>query len=163
MYLIDANALSKLTPAQRASEFFRARCRIPEEVLHEARWFRDAEQLEGVEYRTTGRVLEILREVMATVPVYDTTLVDLYANKGNADPLIVACAVDGTREAERALFGPTWAIVSNDNAVRAKAQESGIDVRTSEQFAAETQDAWGYETFEPNPDEQSPSTHPNPT
>lgn len=135
-YLIDSNALSKLTPEQRAGEFFLKNCLVPSEVLHEARWFPDVEQLKAVEYRTTARVLGVLREVMTTVPVGDTALVDLYANRGNADPLIVACAVDAKREVEEGLFGPTWAIVSNDNAVRAKAAEFGIEVRTSAEFDA---------------------------
>ena len=134
-YLVDSNALSKLTPNQRAGNFFQTRCQIPEEVLYEARWFRDVEELEAVLYRTTGRVLTILIEVMSTVPDDDTSLVDLYANRGNADPLIVACALDAQREVEQGLFGETWVVVSNDKAVRATAQQFGIEVRTSGEFA----------------------------
>lgn len=48
-----------------------------------------------------------------------------------ADPLLVACAVDAQRENEQYLFAPVWVIVSNDNAVRAKAVEFGIRVLTS--------------------------------
>ncbi|UCZ60145.1 hypothetical protein [Mycolicibacterium phocaicum] len=135
-YLIDCNALSKLTRKQRSSGFFRKNCRIPTEVLYEARWFPDIHQLSDVEYKTTGSVLVILAEVMATVPVGDKKLVDLYANQGNADPLIVACAVDATREREQQLFGETWAIVSDDKAVRAKANEFDIEILASEEFIA---------------------------
>lgn len=106
------------------------------EVLHEARGFPDADHLRAVEYRTTGQILTILKEVMATVPSDDTTLVDLYANRGNADPLLVACALDAKREEEQGLFGHTWAIVSNDKAVRDKAAEFDIEVLTSDEFAA---------------------------
>lgn len=135
-YLIDCNALSKLTKDQRASGFFRTNCRIPTEVLYEARWFPDVRQLSEVEYKTTGSVLAILAEVMATVPVDDKKLVDLYANQGNADPLIVACAVDAMREREQQLFGEAWAIVSDDKAVRAKANEFDIEILASEKFIA---------------------------
>jgi hypothetical protein len=135
-YLIDNNALSKLTRQQRASNFFHQNCLIPTEVLHEARGYPDADQLSAVEYRTTGRVLGILGEVMATVASDDTTLVDLYGNRGNADPLLVACALDGNRDAEDGLFGWTWVIVSNDKAVRAKASSFDIKVRTSDEFAS---------------------------
>lgn len=48
-YLIDNNVLSHLSPEQRASGFFRTRCRIPAEVLHEAEGYPDAETLKDVE------------------------------------------------------------------------------------------------------------------
>lgn len=35
---------------------------------------------------------------MATISIDDTSLVDLYANLGNADPILVACALDGIRD-----------------------------------------------------------------
>lgn len=134
-YLIDNNALNRLTPQQRASDFFRQTCRIPSEVLHEAELFPDADALKENEYPTTRHVLEVLTKVMATVPTDDTKLVDLYANRGGADPYIIACALEGKRETEDRLFGPVWVIVSNDNAVRAKAIEFDIEVRTSSEFA----------------------------
>lgn len=135
-YVIDNNALSYLKRRQRTSEFFRKQCHIPTEVLHEARGFPDIEELRKLEYPTTGHLLRILIEVMATVPATDTGLVDLYANRGNADPLVVACAIEGQRESDDALFGPTWVVVSEDKAVRAKATEFRIEVRTNEQFVA---------------------------
>lgn len=127
MYLIDNNVLSHLSPARRTSEFFRTQCRIPSEVLHEADGYSDAEVLKEVEYPTTASVLKFLQTVMATVTEEDTALVNLYANKGAADPLLVACALDGIRESEKCLFGPAWIIVSNDKAVRAKALELGVE------------------------------------
>ncbi|MGE2728974.1 hypothetical protein ACQI4F_05835 [Mycolicibacterium vaccae] len=72
---------------------------------------------------------------MATVHVADTSLVDLYANQGNADPLIVACALDARSQDEDKLFGPVWMIVSDDRAVREKAVEFCVEVRTSKEFA----------------------------
>lgn len=134
-YLIDTNALSSLTPLQRASDFFRERCRIPSEVLYEARFFPDIKSLKANEYPTTPRVLDILVSVMATVPAGDTKLVDLYRNRGNADPLVVACALDGARDSGGLLFGPSWVVVSRDRAVRDKACEFEIETITSDEFA----------------------------
>jgi len=137
MYLIDNNVLSHLTPNQRESAFFLEHCRIPTEVIYEAGSL-DEDSFKTVEYPTTGRVLAALRVVMASVPAGDTTLVNLYANKGGADPILVACALDGNFDTAEHLFGPTWSIVSNDKAVRAKAHDFDIEVFTREQFATET-------------------------
>lgn len=142
IYLLDNNVLSHLSPGQRASRFFRERCRVPSEVIYEAGGPAEAKLPKEVEYPTTVRLLGILREVMATVPAGDMTLVDLYANKGNADPLLIACALDAIREDAKLLFGPTWSIVSNDKAVRAKAGEFDIETRTREQFMDETRSEW---------------------
>ncbi|HZL05310.1 MAG TPA: hypothetical protein VFE45_07810 [Coriobacteriia bacterium] len=133
-YVIDNNTLTQLKRSQRASEFFREKAHIPSEVLHEAQGFPDVEDLRRNEYPTTPEVLSILVEVMATVPVNDTRLVDLYANRGNADPLLIACAIGGQRGSDELLFGPTWVVVSGDKAVQAKAVEFGIEVRTNDQF-----------------------------
>lgn len=143
MYLIDTNVLSHLSTDQRASRFFRDRCRVPSEVIHEAGGLVAAKLPKEVIYPTTVRVLGVLRGVMATMPIGITALVDLYANKGNADPLLIACALDATRQDADLLFGPTWIVVSNDNAVRAKAEEFGVETRTREQFIDETRSAWG--------------------
>jgi len=142
VYLIDNNVLSHLSSAQRASTFFRTQCRIPAEVLHEADGYADADALKAVEYPTTASVLGYLHMVMATVPEDDTALVNLYANKGAADPMLVACALDGMDDSKKGLFGPTWIIVSNDKAVRAKASEFGITSCTRDDFAARTQGNW---------------------
>lgn len=142
MYLIDNNALSHLSLAQRASEFFHTRCRIPSEVLHEAQGYPDSDALKAVEYPTTASVLRFLRTVMSTVAEDDTALVNLYANKGAADPILVACAMDAMQESASLLFGPTWAVVSNDKAVRAKAAELGVKSLTREEFISRTQHCW---------------------
>ena len=134
-YLIDNNTLAKLNRAQRASEFFFSHCLLPTEVLYEARGFPDARQLGRLQYPTNGRILRILGEVMATIPTDDTPLVDLYANRGNADPTLVARALNSIREAEDELFGWEWIIVSNNNAVRRKAAEFGIETLLSDQFS----------------------------
>ena len=139
MYLLDNNVLSHLSPEQRATRFFRDQCRVPSEVIHEAGGAAEAKLPKEVEYPTTVRVLSILREVMATVPAGDMALVNLYANKGNADSMLIACALDAIREDEQFLVRPTWVIVSNDKAVLAKAREFNIETRTREQFIDEVQ------------------------
>lgn len=142
LYLLDNNALSHLTRAQRASAFFHERCALPSEIIHEAGGYPDAASFKDVEYPTTANVLKHLATVMATVPTDDTTLVNLYANKGAADPMLIACALDGMEEAATALWGPIWVIVSNDNAVLAKAAELGVESCTRQQFLARTTTDW---------------------
>lgn len=143
MYLLDNNALSHLSRAQRSSAFFAERCRIPTEVLHEAAGYPDSANFKQIEYPTTARVLEVLVQIMSTVQPTDTKLVNLYANKGAADPLLIACALHGSEEASALLWGPTWIVVSNDKAVQAKCAEYGVETRSREQFLAETSCAWG--------------------
>lgn len=133
-YLLDNNALSRLTVEERSTPFIREHCRIPSEVLHEARFLPDIVSLTELEYRTTGRVLHHLQRVMKRVPVDDVRLVNLYSGKGNADPMLVACALDAVHEEEEGLFGDEWAIFSNDDAVLAMARLFGITVLTSSEL-----------------------------
>ncbi len=137
-YLIDNNALAALGRNRRATDFFRTHCRIPNEVLHEAREFPDLSELAALEYEAlpevVGRVLVQLKAVMRTVPIGETDLVDLYANKGNADPIIVACALDARAQEECTLMPATWTIVSDDCAVRAKSRDFEIPVLSSDEF-----------------------------
>jgi hypothetical protein len=71
---------------------------------------------------------------MATVLVFNMKLVDLYANQGNADPLVVAYAIDGQRKSDDGLFGSAWVVVSGDKAVQAKAAELDVEVKTNVEF-----------------------------
>ncbi len=135
-YLVDNNVLSKLSREQRSSQFFRDQCRIPSEVLHEARDYPDINALKQLEYPTTPDVLLWMQQIMATIPPSDTALVDLYANKGNADPLILACALDAQRRDEVYLWATTWVVVSDDRAVQDKALELEVQMRTGAQFMA---------------------------
>ncbi|WP_440711951.1 hypothetical protein [Gordonia sp. FQ] len=135
-YLIDNNVLTKLTAEIRAGTFFTARCHIPTEVLHEARDYPDYPILAKREYRTSPGVLRQLVTVLATVPSEDSKLLNLYANQGNADPLIIACALDGESKNADKLFGPTWVVVSDDEAVQSKARELNVPVLTSVEFMA---------------------------
>ena len=142
LFLLDNNALSHLTVAQRASVFFREHCYLPTEIIHEAEGYPDAGSFRGNEYPTTATVLKHLIAVMATVAPDDTTLVNLYANKGAADPILIACALDAMDEASQHLWGPTWTIVTNDKAVLAKANELRVGACTREDFLFRTKGDW---------------------
>jgi len=135
-YLLDNNVLARLTPEERSMTFVQEHCRIPSEVLHEARFLPDADALIELEYRTTGRVLRQLQLVMESVRVDDVRLVNLYSGQGNADPMLVACALDAVHDADEGLFGDEWVIVSNDEAVLALAQRFTITTLTSTDFDA---------------------------
>lgn len=143
MYLLDNNVLSHLSRAQRASDFFLTRCRLPTEVIHEAIGYPDATTFGRVEYPTTADVLRHLRNVMVSVAVGDTALVNLYANKGAADPMLIACALDGMENRTEYLFGDTWVVVSNDKAVRAKATQLSVESLSRQEFFQATQHRWG--------------------
>lgn len=133
-YLLDNNVLGKISRRDRNGEFVRTLCRIPSEVLYEASGYPDIATLAELEYPTTIKVLGILAEVMATVDVGDTSLVDLYHNRGNADPLLIACALDAQRASSKFLIGDDWVIVSDDHAVQTRATAFGVEFLTSASF-----------------------------
>lgn len=135
-YVIDNNTLGLLSRTQRASIFFQQNAHIPSEVLYEARGFPDIGILQQNEYKTTPSVLSQLARVMATIDPTDTRLVNLYANRGNADPIVIACALDGQDRDSQYLDSPPWLVVSDDKAVRAKAEEFNLTVITNTQLAA---------------------------
>ncbi|NHI16783.1 hypothetical protein [Microbacterium excoecariae] len=135
-FVIDTNALSQLGRRRRESEFFLQNAVIPEEVMHEASGFPDVATMRDNVHPTTPRVLHWLSQIMATVPSGDTSLVDLYANRGNADPLVVACALEGQEHDNQLLLSPEWVVVTADEAVWNKAQEFGLTVLSNSEFAA---------------------------
>jgi hypothetical protein len=126
-YLIDNNALGPLGEKRKKSAFFAEHCRVPEEVAYESRRAKHAKLLEPLTIAMTPAVLVQLAEVMRTVPVGDDQLVDLYNNKGAADPIIVAmaCVLDNED-----LFADNWVIVTEDKAVLAKAKEFSVDTES---------------------------------
>lgn len=132
-YLLDNNALTKLSSDQRASTFFLEQCRVPDEVLYEAGPARAA-GFEAIRYPTTPTVLRAVQKVMETVPAGDTKFVDLYRNKGNADPFLVACALVEEELAATMLVRPHWVVVTDDNAVRRKTDEFDISWLASKAF-----------------------------
>lgn len=83
----------------------------------------------------TPQILQNLLEIMTKVPTDDTRLVDLYSNKGKADPIIVAYALAQNSLNADGLF-PLYEvyIVTNDKAVRELGQSFSIKVLSSEDF-----------------------------
>src|SRR5689334_10264949 len=116
-YLVDNNALITLGRTRVASPFFRAHCQVTTDVLHEADEHTHHAQLKASAYPRTPAVLERIRTVMSELAVGDTSLIDLYGNKGSADPGLVASALDGTASGEDVLFSDAWIVVTNDGGV----------------------------------------------
>lgn len=131
MYLIDNNALGPLGDRKK-STFFKDHCRVPADVAYESRRAKHAKLLEPVTIEMTPGMLAQLADVMRTVPVGHTGLINLYTCKGTADPILVAMAVVLRTED---LFSDTWVIVTEDKEVRAKAKEFWIDTLTPKELA----------------------------
>lgn len=133
IYLVDNNVLTRLGREERASVFLRSQCHVTEDVLHEARGF--ADELGGVPVRpVSGAVLRSLAHVMGTVDPQDTSLVDLYANKGSADPVLVAVAIDMADEEAQTLVPRQVVLVTGDKAVALTAQRLGVSTLGFEDF-----------------------------
>jgi hypothetical protein len=124
-YLLDANVLSRLTADQRASAFVSERCRVPSDVMYEVRGLTDLAAISRIELPIDPKTLERLRDVMTSIAPEDRSLVDLYRNKGAADPVIVAAALVADY-GEDQLWQTQWHIVSDDGAVRATASTFGV-------------------------------------
>ncbi|MDO8308222.1 MAG: hypothetical protein Q7V58_07675 [Actinomycetota bacterium] len=135
MYLLDNNVLGTLGKERRESSFFRERCRVPAEVAHEARRVAYAKTLDALTIAMAPDVLTQLVEVMKTVPVGSTQLIDLYGNKGAADPILVAMALALNNPAVPSLFSDTWVIVTNDKDVHAKALEFSVGTLLPKELA----------------------------
>lgn len=125
-YLVDNNALIALGRDRVASAFFRAYCQVTTDVLREAEEHPHLAQLQANAYPLTPAVLSQLRTVMTQLTIGDTSLVDLYANKGTADPGLVASALDAMAANEGVLFHEEWAVVTNDRGVAAAAARHGV-------------------------------------
>lgn len=134
-FLVDNNALVALKRDRIRSAFFRTYCRVTIDVLREASEHPDRAALAQDAYELTPAVLEQVRAVMKTVEVGDTGLVDLYKNKGAADPGLIASAIDAIAADEGKLFCDTWVIVTNDRAVEAKAAKFRVATIKPEELA----------------------------
>ena len=133
-YLLDTNALSRLTRAERASRFVRTRCGITEDVLWESRGLADAQQLKALVQPTTAHALTVIQEIMAEVPAGDLKLINLYGNKGAADPGLVACAIAARARSNDTLFQQDWVVVTDDGEVRTTAERFDIGWISSSDF-----------------------------
>lgn len=135
-YLVDTNTLTQLKKQRRASKFFKQNARIPADVLVEAEQFPDIASLRELEYEITPGVLRELITVMASVDSHDTKLVDLYANRGGADPVVIASALNAIAQESQYLNPQEWVVVTGDNAVRSKATALDLLVISNKDFAA---------------------------
>ena len=134
IFLVDTNAFGQVSQ-YRQSAFFLENVRIPEAVLDEIGKPSDLNTLQRCKYHTTISVLRELKKVMETIPEDDVKLVDLYANKGHADPLIIACALDlQTKEDDKLFAIQQPIIVTNDKAVARKATKFQIEVISGDDF-----------------------------
>ena len=134
-YLVDTVTLSRMTANQRASAFMHNRCRIPEEIIYEARGLPDVEMLKPLIYPITTTVLENVKVVLATTKAEDK-VVDLYRNEGNGDVMLLATALTEMSVSEVQLFGDRWIIATADKGLTRKAVELGVLTCTSDQFIA---------------------------
>lgn len=134
-YVVDTNALIQLRKFRRSSAFFKRNVVIPAEVLREAEKFSDYGSLRDLVPPVTARTFAWLGKVLSSVDPEDFKLVDLYANKGGADPFVVACALEG-REIEDQYIDPSeWIVVTDDSAVRQKAVEFDLKVISNLELA----------------------------
>lgn len=124
-YVLDANVVSRLTAEQRASPFVSAHCRIPSDVMYEIQGIPDGSSISHLELPVDARILARLRDVMATVAPTDLSLVNLYRNKGAADPVVIAAAL-AADQGEGQLWSIHWHVVSDDHAVRNTAATLGV-------------------------------------
>ena len=135
-YLVDNNALIRLKRERVRTAFFDNYCSVTADVLLEADEHPEKAALAKKAADITPDFLEQLRAVMATVAVGDTSLVNLYGNKGAADPGLVAFILEASAINDGKLFCDQWVLVTDDNAVAEKAAEFNVETLSSFQLAA---------------------------
>lgn len=134
-YLVDNNALVSIGTKRWKTAFFQKHCLITEDVAYEAR-FRARSLPTHLIVPVTPSILGHVSQVMKTVVPADTGLVDLYGNKGAADPVLVATAIALQAEESQSLVGDTLVIVTRDDAVSEKAHEFGIRTALPDELTA---------------------------
>lgn len=132
-YLVDNNALLLLGRRRRLTTFFHQHCRITDDVAHEARFVRNATLPPTV--IMSPWALELLKEVMRTVRPGDTDLIDLYKNKGMADPGMIAAALALAESDAELLFPDTWILVTSDRALNRLAKRMNVATTSPEALA----------------------------
>ena len=134
-YLIDNNVLNALRRDQIHSEFFRDYCRVTTDVLWEAREHAEQAALARLSRPHTPGFLMRVRDVMQTLEAGDTRLIDLYGNKGAADPGLIASILEAADDDANKLLFDSWILVTNDQAVAGKAAEFAVAVITPTELA----------------------------
>ncbi|MBL7285817.1 hypothetical protein FPH17_02740 [Corynebacterium godavarianum] len=133
-YIIDTNVLNKIDVNERSTQFFKTRCSLPDAVLDEASGFPDIEELRKLRYPTTAPLLQLLMEVMATIELKDKRVVNLWKNKGAADPVLTAVALHARAQEKDRMLEIEWVIVTDDRAVRNLAEKHEVEVLSGDQF-----------------------------
>ncbi len=133
-YLVDNNALTALTGRRIESDFFAANCHITPDVLREASSRPERRVLEDCVTNVSADFFSMVRFVMSSEPVGDVRLVDLYRNKGAADPGLLATILLSNQVEDGMLLRSSWVLVTDDSRVREKAQVLGIEVHDSSQL-----------------------------
>ena len=133
-YIVDTNVLDKIDVHERATQFFKTSCSLPDAVLDEASGFPDIEDLRQLRYRTTASLLQILMEVMATIEVEDKRVVNLWKNKGAADPVLTAVVLHAREQQRDCILKYKWVIVTDDRGVRDLARKHEIEVLSGDHF-----------------------------
>lgn len=110
------------------SPYFEIHCQVTQDVLFEARGHPHHAILEGLVTQVTPGVLAQLQLVMGREPVGDTKLVDLYRNKGSADPGLVAWLLDNEIANSDKLYAESWRLVTDDVALASRAAGFGLKV-----------------------------------
>ena len=134
-YLVDNNVLNALRRDQIHSEFFRDYCQVTADVLWEAREHSERAALALHSRPHTTGFLMRMRDVMETLEAGDTRLIDLYGNKGAADPGLIASILEAADDDANKLLSDSWILVTNDQAVAGKAAEFAVAVITPIEFA----------------------------
>ena len=134
-YLIDNNVLNALRRDQIHSEFFRVYCRVTTDILWEAREHAEQAALARLSRPHTPGFLMRVRDVMQTLEAGDTQLIDLYGNKGAADPGLIASILEAADDDANKLLSDSWILVTNDQAVAGKAGEFAVAVITPTELA----------------------------
>ena len=134
-YLVDNNALLFLGRERIRSEFFHEFCRITADVLFEAKEHPDRDILAHAALEVTASTLDELRAVMSFETPGDVALVDLYKNKGAADPGLIATIRDAMRADVGKFFADEWTLVTSDKAVIDRAQQLHLSTATPAELA----------------------------
>lgn len=134
-YLVDNNALNALRRGHIQTAFFRDYCQVTTDVLWEAREHTEQATLKRSSRPHTPGLLARVRDVMETVAAGDTRLVDLYGNKGAADPGLIASVLEAADDDANKLSSDVWILVTNDRAAAGKAAEFDIAVITPIELA----------------------------
>lgn len=139
-YLVDNNALTALTASRIRTDFFADRCRVTEDVLWEARDHPAAATLNACTISRTTTSIALIRDIMRVADLSDGGLIDLYRNKGSADPGLIATIIGEQQKDDGLFFRDSWILVTRDRAVTQLARRFEVAVVTPEVLSSAIDD-----------------------